>query len=170
MRSDPRQRPRPAPVTLNLSPWLTNAIADVFVEVQRADTKATTLCAVAGGLAAVTVALASQHPMAGALSTCLLYLGGGLQVLASAAAVAVLRPSAQSTGSLFLPSAGRTVAEVVAAEARSAEDTLHVAAERYVMLSLLARRKFRLLRWAVDALSAAVVTTTIAVLLAWIGQ
>jgi hypothetical protein len=148
---------------------LASSVADVFAEVQRADTKAAAVCAATVGTAAITVAALSAGLSLGALPRVLLAMACVLQSLAFLTAVLVLRPATRTTGQRFLPYEGHTVEEVMARVShRSAGQLARAEAERFVMLSHLAQRKYRLLRWAVDELCAALVASGLAAVLAWI--
>ncbi|MFJ3905457.1 hypothetical protein [Streptomyces sp. NPDC090025] len=132
----------------------------MFVEVQRADTKAAALFGVAGGLFAAAVACALSNnayragwPLLAPLGVTFLLLMASVLALLTA-----LRPA---LGWRCDPYARREedidTTSVVLEWIRSLDELhqLHAEAERLVMLRSLARRKFRLIRLAVGLIMAA---------------
>ncbi|MFI6403959.1 hypothetical protein [Streptomyces sp. NPDC050548] len=136
-----------------------------FVEVQRADTKATALCGIAGGLLAAGVAVLSSTdvlPSIGVFSLLLMCL---LLLFAIGAALLVLRP--------VVPGAGlraELMAEAVVhlrfgvSAAAHGELERHVEARRLRVLAWLADRKLRAVRLAVDFSLAALLMAGICLL------
>jgi len=128
---------------------VTEACRACIVEVQRADTKATALCGVAGGLLAVGVAVLSgvgEMPRAVVCSLVLVFV---LLVAAVGAALLALRPVVPKTGldselvGEVTPLRGVTVVSGRRIERRLETRRLHV-------LARLADRKLRSVRIAVD--------------------
>ncbi|MDF3292358.1 hypothetical protein P3G67_24600 [Streptomyces sp. RB6PN23] len=122
-----------------------------FVEVQRADTKATALCGIAGGLLAAGVAvLSSAHgmPMIGMYSLVLMCL---LLMAAIGAALLALRPMVPRAG-LHTALMGEAVVHhrVGVSTASRGELERQVEVHRLQVLAWLADRKLRAARLAVD--------------------
>ncbi|MFJ9981519.1 hypothetical protein [Streptomyces cyaneofuscatus] len=122
-----------------------------FVEVQRADTKATALCGIAGGLLAAGVAvLSSAHGMA-PIAVFFLVLMCLLLMAAIGAALLALRP--------VVPSAGlhtELMGEALVHHRDGVSRTTHWELERHIedrrlrVLAWLADRKLRAARLSVD--------------------
>ncbi|MFE3637495.1 Pycsar system effector family protein [Streptomyces sp. NPDC059168] len=141
--------------------------AEMFVEMQRADGKATTLCGVAGGLltvdAAALSALRGAPPLPVAVLACTAALLGMALVAALYAIRPVLRRIAGPAAFGAFTSGLRRPEEVVSAFASmDTEEDLRAEAERLALLAALARRKFRAVMRAVDL-------TAVAVAMAGIG-
>ncbi|MDT0408308.1 MULTISPECIES: hypothetical protein [Streptomyces] len=122
-----------------------------FVEVQRADTKATALCGIAGGLLAAGVAvLSSAHgmPPISVLSLVLMCL---LLMAAIGAALLALRPVVPRAG-LHTELMGEALVHhrVGVNTAAHGELERHVEGRRLQVLAWLADRKLRAARLAVD--------------------
>ncbi|MFF9523811.1 hypothetical protein ACF1DV_17825 [Streptomyces achromogenes] len=122
-----------------------------FVEVQRADTKATALCGIAGGLLAAGVAvLSSAHcmPPIAVLSLVLMCL---LLMAAIGAALLVLRPVVPRAG-LHTELMGEALVHHRTGVSTAARGELerHVESRRLQVLAWLADRKLRAARLAVD--------------------
>ncbi|MBZ6226799.1 hypothetical protein [Streptomyces olivaceus] len=122
-----------------------------FIEVQRADTKATALCGIAGGLLAAGVAvLSSTHgmPQIGVFSLALMCL---LLMAAIGAALLALRPAIPRAG-LHTEMMGEALAhhQVSVRTAARGELERHVEGRRLQVLAWLADRKLRAARLAVD--------------------
>lgn len=135
-------------------PSLCERAERAFAEVQRADTKATTLCGVAGGLLAVEVALLSTiSSMPRAVVWCLA-LVSVLLVAAVGAALLALRPVVPRSG-LDAELVGATVSQGggVLTAGRSEERRREM--RRLRVLACLADRKLRSVRVAVDLVLAA---------------
>lgn len=111
-----------------------------FVEVQRADTKATALCGIAGGLLAAGVAVLSSADGTHLLATISLVLMCLLLIAAIGAALLALRP--------VVPRSGLR-AELMS-EAAVSDRGGHVEAHRLQVLAWLADRKLRSVRLSVD--------------------
>lgn len=129
-----------------------------FVEVQRADTKATALCGIAGGLLAAGVAVLSSAdglPLLAVLSLVLMCL---LLMAAIGAALLALRPTVPRSGlrAELIREAVVHHRAGVSASARG-EFERHVEAHRLWVLAWLADRKLRAARWAVDCALAALI-------------
>ncbi|MBU7600918.1 hypothetical protein JGS22_025675 [Streptomyces sp. P38-E01] len=122
-----------------------------FVEVQRADTKATTLCGITGGLLAAGVAvLSSAHDMApiavfSLIMMCLLLMA------AIGAALLALRPVVPRAGlHTELMNEALVHHRVGVSTAAHGELERHVEGRRLQVLAWLADRKLRAARLAVD--------------------
>ncbi|QDY79490.1 hypothetical protein [Streptomyces qinzhouensis] len=136
-----------------------------FVEVQRADTKATALCGIAGGLLAAGVAvLAGTHDMP-LLAAILLVLMCLLLMAAMGAALLTLRPSVPRSGlGAELMSEALVDYRVGVSAAARGELERHVEARRLEVLAWLADRKLRAARLSVDFALAALVMAGICLL------
>ncbi|MFJ2554065.1 MULTISPECIES: hypothetical protein [unclassified Streptomyces] len=136
-----------------------------FVEVQRADTKATALCGIAGGLLAAGVAVLSSTrgmPLIGIFPLVLMCL---LLMASIAAALVTLRPVVPRVG-LHAELVGEALVDHridVSAIAR-VELEQHVEARRLHVLAWLADRKLRAARLAADFALAALVMAGICLL------
>jgi hypothetical protein len=151
--------------------WLRERAADAFTEVQRADTKATALCAVAGGLLTVDVAVLSQVGSRSWLLVCGLAVVCVLLGVAVGVALRVLRP--------VVPKAGLCEELAVGTGARDAETFVSAATEvslgverrmaagRLWMLTALADRKLRAVRVAVDLVLAALIMAGLGLLITY---
>ncbi|MHB6911584.1 hypothetical protein [Streptomyces sp. DB-54] len=122
-----------------------------FVEVQRADTKATTMCGVAGGLLAAGIAvLSTAHgmPLLAVISLVLMCL---LLLAAIAASLLTMRPVVPRSGlRAELMSEAVVHCQVGVSAAARGELEQHVETRRLEVLAWLADRKFRAARLAVD--------------------
>jgi hypothetical protein len=152
--------------------WLEAKAAEMFTEVQRADTKATALCGVAGGLLAVDAAAVSALPSAGGLLAAVLAGVAVLLGMSLVAALSAIRPVLPRGGRLrlFARSAvdcSRSEEVLSAFVAMSVDGPVRVEAERLALLTALAGRKFRAVRRAVDFTAAAVTLAGIGLLIAY---
>lgn len=143
--------------------------AEMFTEVQRADTKATTLCGVAGGLLAVDTAVLSTVPKSGWLPAAALACAAVLLGMSLVAALSAIRPVLPQGGGLrvFARSAAdssQPEGVVSAFQAMSSGEYLLAEAERLALFTALARRKFRAVRWAVDFTATSVAVAGIGLL------
>ncbi len=122
-----------------------------FVEVQRADTKATALCGIAGGLLAAGVAVLSSADGTHLLATISLVLMCLLLIAAIGAALLALRPVVPRSGlrAELMSEAAVSDRGGVSADARG-ELERHVEAHRLQVLAWLADRKLRSVRLSVD--------------------
>ncbi|MEU5211232.1 hypothetical protein [Streptomyces sp. NPDC020742] len=136
-----------------------------FVEVQRADTKATALCGVAGGLLAAGVAVLSSAgslPLIGVLSLVLMCL---LLLAAMGVALVAMRPAVPKSGLQAELMAEALVHHRFGVNATaSGELERHVEARRLWVLTWLADRKLRAARLAVDFALAALLMAGICLL------
>lgn len=149
---------------------------DMFVEVQRADTKATALCGVTGGLLAVVAGTALSTPVgASSMLGAALSLVGALLGAALISALRALRPVFPKDNRLvwrgsFLRQESRCVqvpTAFVLCRVSSAE-RLPCEAERLALLTALARRKFRAIRGSVDLTVAALGVAGLGLLLVFL--
>ncbi len=152
---------------------LRDEAAAMFTEVQRADTKATTLCGVAGGLLAVDAAvLSGVHtsawlPMT-ALACAAVFLG-----LALLMAMVAIRPVLPREGGFRtfarLPPDGRRAGEgQPAASAVRVDEQMRAETARLELFVSLAHRKFRAVKWAVDFTATALIVAGIGLLLLYL--
>lgn len=146
-----------------------DAAARVFVEVQRADTKATTLCGVAGALLAVDAAALSRVPASGWMSVAVLACAAVLLGVALVVALSAIRPVVPREGRLRLfagsaPARGGPEEVVSAFSGMSADEYVRAEAERLMVLAGLAQRKFRAVKWSVDFTASAVAVAGIGLL------
>ncbi|UUU23751.1 Pycsar system effector family protein [Streptomyces sp. DSM 40750] len=134
--------------------------AGMFAEVQRADTKAATLCGLIGGLLAVDAMVLSAvwkstwMPVAALVGAAVL-LGVAL-IMTMWAIRPVLPPGGRlRTFACSAADPGRT--ETAGADPVMPEADRHqqMQAERLALFTTLAQRKFTILRWAVDVTAAA---------------
>ncbi|WP_411139320.1 Pycsar system effector family protein [Streptomyces sp. C10] len=146
---------------------------EMFVEVQRADGKATALCGVAGGLLAVAGAALAALPEGARLAAVALACACLLLGLALGAAVSAIRPVLPGdhafTG-LEGICRGSTVEDVVAAfQAMSRLDQLRIEADRLAVLASLARKKFKAIKVAVDLIVASILVAGIGLLITFVS-
>ncbi|WP_139216407.1 hypothetical protein [Streptomyces sp. CC77] len=122
-----------------------------LVEIQRADTKATALCGIAGGLLAAGVAVLSGSdgmPLLAVVSLVLMCLS---LIAALGAALLTLRPVMPRSGlRAKLMSEATAYDRAGASAAARGELERHVEAHRLHLLAWLADRKLRSVRLAVD--------------------
>ncbi|PJE97214.1 hypothetical protein CUT44_13815 [Streptomyces carminius] len=146
--------------------------AELFVEVQRADSKATALCGLAGGLLAVVIAALSALGDAAWVVKVALASACGLLGAALVAALLAIRPVLPRGRALMgveIPSPdGGLEALVAALAAMSREEQLRADALQVTRLALLAYRKFRAIRVAVDLTASALGMAGIGLLIPYI--
>ncbi|WP_455353373.1 hypothetical protein [Streptomyces sp. SYSU K217416] len=132
----------------------------MFVEVQRADTKATALCGATGALLAITAAVAVSTPVGSSrLLSAAVALVGTLLGAALVSALTALRPVFPKDDGLVwreefvgdLSGSGHASASVPRRPVNCTEGP-----ERGAALTTLARRKFRAIKVAVDLTVAAI--------------
>ncbi|MFJ7961700.1 hypothetical protein ACIQ62_35970 [Streptomyces sp. NPDC096319] len=120
--------------------------AELFVEVQRADTKATALCGVAGGLLALVAGVwvaSGGGPLGPVLAVVAVLLGSAVGT-----ALMALRP-VLPRGAVFGWGAGG------GAQRADVASLTHQEVGRLAVFEVLARRKFGAVRWSVDLVVAA---------------
>ncbi|MEV8597616.1 hypothetical protein [Streptomyces sp. NPDC052012] len=147
--------------------------AGMFMEVQRADTKATALCGVAGGLLAVDAAVLPSMPRSSwvpltALACAAVFLG-----MALVAAMFALRPVLPRGGELKVfawsaPCCSRPEEGVPGFPVMSVRECLRAEAERLALFKVLAQRKFRAVKWAVDLTTTALAVAGFGLLILYI--
>lgn len=146
---------------------------EMFVEVQRADGKATALCGVAGGLLAVAGAALAALPEGARLAAAALACACLLLGLALGAAVSAIRPvlpGEHAFTGLEGICRGSTVEDVVAAfQAMSRLDQLRIEADRLAVLASLARKKFKAIKVAVDLIVTSVLVAGIGLLITFVS-
>lgn len=132
-----------------------------FTEVQRTDTKATTLCGVAGGLLALSVAALSQRASIRSGTVLVLTVSCLLLVAAVSVALLALRPVLPAGGLrrvLVGELCGHGACGPVSSSSVTSPIVRREEAElRLRALSRLADRKFRLVRFAGDLVLAALI-------------
>ncbi|WP_318218762.1 Pycsar system effector family protein [Streptomyces sp. SCL15-6] len=145
----------------------------MFTEVQRADTKATTLCGVAGGLLAVDAAVLSGVPKSAWLPVAALVSAAVFLGLALFMAMVAIRP--------VLPREGGLRAFASPFRRHRASESLHTASvagmdeqvctetERLELFMALAHQKFRAVKWAVDFTATALFVAGIGLLLLYLA-
>lgn len=133
--------------------------SDLMVELQRADGKATGVCAAAAGFLTAGVALLATFRSGPAVLVATLVSSCVLLALAVGAALWAVRPvlpRACSPAALIGPGGGLSRGLVVASIAQlNGEQQLRVEETRLAVLARLARRKFWVVRLAVDLMVAA---------------
>jgi hypothetical protein len=141
---------------------LRDEAAGMFTEVQRADTKATTLCGLAGGLLAVDAAALSTMSRSAWLAVAVLAVSGVLLGVALIMAMTAIRPVLPREGRLRIFAC--SASGLCRADARLPADAMTVSvghlraeAERLALFTVLAQRKFRAVKWAVDFTTSALV-------------
>ncbi|MER6625430.1 Pycsar system effector family protein [Streptomyces sp. NPDC000931] len=144
-------------------------VGEMFLEVQRADVKATTLCGVAGGLLAVDAAALSVLGRASCLPTASLVCAAALLGLALVVALSAIRPVLPGGGGTavvgaFAVGCSRPEEILSAFRSMSAEEHLQAEAERLALLAVLAQRKFRAVKRSVDLTAAAAIVAGIGLL------
>ncbi|WP_073502806.1 Pycsar system effector family protein [Actinacidiphila paucisporea] len=154
---------------------LGDAAAAMFVEVQRADTKATTLCGVAGGLLAVGAAALSSVARSGWVAVAVLACAAVLLGAALVTALSAIRPVVPRGGE-FRSFAGAGQEEerpghtLAAFGVTNSSERARVEAERLALYSGLAQRKFRAVKWAVDLTATALGVAGIGLLSVYITR
>ncbi|MGW4759416.1 Pycsar system effector family protein [Streptomyces chartreusis] len=147
--------------------------ADMVVELQRADGKAAALCAAAGGLLTAGVAMLSGVDGPWGLVVALL---AALLLLAAAvgAALWALRPAlprAGTPGELLGLRRGADAVPLVASFAvMSGESQQRLEERRLSVMAVLARRKFRAVRLAVDLVMVALAMAGIGLLITYMPR
>jgi hypothetical protein len=131
----------------------------LFVEVQRADSKAAVLCGLAGGLLAVVVAALSAPGDAAWPTKNALVLACGLLGAALVAALWAIRPVLPRdrllAGLESLSLNGDSESLMAALASMSRKELQHADALQVARLAALAHRKFRAIRMAVDLTASA---------------
>ncbi|WP_329417084.1 hypothetical protein [Streptomyces sp. NBC_01268] len=132
--------------------------AELFVEVQRADTKATALCGVAGGLLALIAGVWVTSPGGGPIEPVLMAIA---VLLGSAVGTALmaLRPVLPRGAAFGWGAAG-------VAQRTDVESLTHQEVGRLAVFEVLARRKFGAVRWSVDFVIAALAMAGMGLLIA----
>ncbi|MGW6890344.1 Pycsar system effector family protein [Streptomyces chartreusis] len=147
--------------------------ADVLVELQRADSKATALCGAAGGLLTAGVATLSALDALWLLRVTLLS-ASLLLATALGAALWALRPALPRSGApgeLLAVRCGADAEPLVASLAQmSSESQQCVEQQRLSVLAVLARRKFRTVRLAVDLVTIALAMAGIGLLITYMPR
>lgn len=144
---------------------------DIVVELQRADTKAAALCAAAGGLltADVTALSVLGAPLFPRLA---LLVAAVLLASALGSALRALRPALPHRGrrsELLAVRCGADAGLLVASLAEmSCAGQRRMEEQRLSVMALLARRKFRTVRLAVDLISGALLTAGLGLLVAYV--
>ncbi|MFH9009017.1 Pycsar system effector family protein [Streptomyces afghaniensis] len=147
--------------------------ADMVVELQRADAKATAVCGAAGGLLTVGVAMLCGVDAPQGLVVAFL-LASSLLAAAVGTALWALRPVLPRTGApgeLLGLRRGADAGLLVAsfAEMSSARQQ-HLAEKRLAVMAVLARRKFRAVRLAVDLVVVALAMAGIGLLITYMPR
>jgi hypothetical protein len=151
--------------------WLRALSADMVVELQRADTKAAALCAAAGGLltAVVTALSVLDAPVFPRLA---LLAASVLLASALGSALRALRPALPRCGrrnELLAVRCGADAGLLVASLAgMSCAGQRRMEEQRLSVMALLARRKFRTVRLAVDLVLCALLTAGFGLLVAYV--
>lgn len=144
--------------------------ADMVVELQRADAKATAVCGVAGGLLTAGVATLCGVNAPGGLEVALLSTSLLLTAAVGAAlwALRPVLPPVGAPGELLGLRRGVDAGLLVAsfAEMGSARQ-LQLAEKRLWVMAVLARRKFRAIRLAVDLVVVALTVAGIVLLITY---
>ncbi|MGW2785939.1 Pycsar system effector family protein [Streptomyces populi] len=152
---------------------LGDAAAEMFVEVQRADTKATALCGVAGALLAMDAAALSSMPGVDWISKTALACAAALLGVALIAALSAIRPVVPRGGELRVfagsaPVQAGTEEAESAFSAAGAGERARAEAERLTLFTGLAQRKFRAVKWAADCTASAIAVAGIGLLIPYI--
>ncbi|MFF3606740.1 hypothetical protein [Streptomyces sp. NPDC002463] len=126
--------------------------AELFVEVQRADTKATALCGVAGGLLALVAGVWVSSPAGGSVGPVLVVVAVLLGAAVGAALMA-LRPVLPRRVGFGWEAGG------------DLEGLMRQEAGRMAVFEGLARRKFGAVRWSVDLVVAALAVAGLGLLI-----
>ncbi|WP_406490462.1 DUF5706 domain-containing protein [Streptomyces sp. NBC_01604] len=144
--------------------------ADMMVELQRADGKATALCGAAGGLLTVAVAMLSRTGAPWGLAVTLL---SASLLLAAAVGVALwalrpVLPRTSASGELLGLRRGADAEPLVASFAvMSSESQQQLEEKRLSVMAVLARRKLRAVRLAVDLVVVALAMAGIGLLITY---
>lgn len=147
--------------------------AGMFMEVQRADTKATALCGVAGGLLAVDAAVLSGMRRSSWVPLTVLGCAAVFLGMAIVAAMFAIRPVLPRGGRLKVfvwpdPGCRRSGEGLSDVPVMSVRECLRAEAERLALFTMLAQRKFRAVKWAVDFTTTALVLAGFGVLILYI--
>ncbi|MFF0478527.1 hypothetical protein [Streptomyces sp. NPDC004284] len=126
--------------------------AELFVEVQRADTKATALCGVAGGLLALVAGVWVSSPVGGPVGPVLVVVAVLLGAAVGAALMA-LRPVLPRGVGFGWEGGG------------DLEGLIRQEAGRMAVFEELVRRKFGAVRWSVDLVVAALAVAGLGLLI-----
>ncbi|MFF8479140.1 Pycsar system effector family protein [Streptomyces sp. NPDC015414] len=152
---------------------LRDLTADIVIELQRADSKAAALCGAAGALLTADVATLSVLDGPRLLGVALL---SASLLLAAALGMALwaLRPAlprAGTSGELLALRCGADAESLVASLARlNSVGQQRLEERRLSVMAVLARRKFRAVRLAVDMLTVALVVAGIGLLITYMSR
>ncbi|MFD6279480.1 hypothetical protein ACFWFI_28525 [Streptomyces sp. NPDC060209] len=145
----------------------------MFTEVQRADTKATALCGVAGGLLAVDAAVLAAVPRSERLVTAVLAVSGvllGAALIMGMTAIRPVLPRGNRLRVFACSASGLCRADVRLPAGAMAVLSGHLRAEteRLELFTLLAQRKFRAVKRTVDFIASALVVAGFGLLILYI--
>ncbi|MFJ3582333.1 hypothetical protein ACIPPS_08850 [Streptomyces sp. NPDC090127] len=167
--SEPQNVPLSASTTTDAPPSGENRM---FVEVQRADTKATALCGVTGALLAITAGTALSTPVSSSrVLSVAVALVGTLVGAALVSALTALRPIFPKDDGLVWREdsvGGGTGSRHASASGPRRPVNCTELPEREAALITLARRKFRAIKVAVDLTVAAISVAGLALLLTFL--
>ncbi|MEU7085454.1 Pycsar system effector family protein [Streptomyces achromogenes] len=145
----------------------------MFVEVQRADTKATALSGVIGALLAITAGTALSTPLnSSRMLSVAMVLVGTLLGAALVSALMVLRPIFPKDDGLVWRGEfadGRSGSRHLSTSVPRSPANCHELPDREAALTTLARRKFRAIRVAVDLTVAAISVAGLVLLLTFLA-
>lgn len=137
--------------------------AAMFTEVQRADSKATTLCGVNGGLLAIDATVLSVVPKHAWIPVTALVGAALLLGVALILAMSAIRPVLPRDGRLRVFTRSGTESRRPRADQR-----LRMQEERLALFTALAQRKFRIVRWSVDVTAVALAVAGAGLLLLYV--
>lgn len=146
--------------------------AALVVELQRADTKASALCAAAGGLLTAGIAALSVAGIAWPADAALLSASLSLAAALGAGlwALRPVLPRCGASGELLALRRGEDAEVLVASLARMSHDSERRREERRLaVLAVLARRKFQAVRLAADLISIAVAVAGTGLLITYVS-
>ncbi|MEV7863721.1 Pycsar system effector family protein [Streptomyces hirsutus] len=152
---------------------LRDMTADIVIELQRADSKAAALCGAAGAL--LTAGVATLSVLDGPWLLGVALLSASL-LLAAALGTALwalrpVLPRSGASGELLALRCGADAESLVASLARmDSEGQQRMEEQRLSVMAVLARRKFRAVRLAVDLLTSALLLAGIGLLITYMSR
>ncbi|WP_129837905.1 Pycsar system effector family protein [Streptomyces sp. RFCAC02] len=154
---------------------LATEAAVMFTEVQRADSKATTLCGVAGGMLGVDIAALSAVRECGGLPLITQTTATILLAVALITAMYAIRPALPRDGRLrtfacTAPANDQSESGWPACSVVCGGDHLRAEAARLAMFTTLAQQKFRAIKWAVDFVATATTVATLGLLIPYVSS
>ena len=150
-------------------------VAVMFAEVQRADSKATTLCGIAGGMMGVDIAALSAARECGWLPLITLTTAAALLAVALIIAMSAIRPALPRDGRLrtfagTTPANDQSEGSSPACPTGCGDGHLRADAAKLALFTALAQQKFRAVKWAVDFVATATAVATLGLLILYVSS